>query len=94
VIHHIVLLRWTADTEPELIERFTAALRALPAVIPEIKTYACGSGIHDGNWDFGITASFDDVAGWQTYDDHPVHNEARKLVATSIADRAAAQIST
>jgi hypothetical protein len=94
VINHTVLLRWTSDTEPERIERFTDALRALPAAIPEIRSYVCGSGIHEGNWDFAISASFDDVAGWRVYDGHPIHNEARALVADCIADRAAAQISS
>jgi hypothetical protein len=94
MIHHIVLLRWTEGTEPERIERFTAALRDLPSAIPEIRTYACGSGLREGNWDFGIAASFDDLDAWQVYDEHPVHNEARTIVADCTADRSAAQINT
>jgi hypothetical protein len=94
VINHIVLLRWTSDTEAERIECFTAALRALPAVIPEIRSYVCGSGVHEGNWDFAISAAFDDVEAWRTYDEHPTHNDARAIVADCIADRAAAQISS
>lgn len=93
VINHIVLLRWTADTTPERIAQFANALRNLPSVIPEIRTYVCGSGMHEGNWDFAISASFDDVAAWRVYDQHPVHNEARSIVASHTADRAAAQIS-
>jgi hypothetical protein len=91
MFHHVVLLRWVEGTELARIEEFTAALRALPAVIAEIKSYSCGSGVNVGNWDFGISASFDDPDGWATYDGHRVHNEARAIVAGCIADRSAAQ---
>lgn len=94
VINHIVLLRWHPGIEPDRVAQFTDALRNLPSVIPQIRTYVCGAGIHDGNWDFGISASFDDVAAWRVYDEHPVHNEARAIVAAHTADRAAAQISS
>lgn len=92
MIHHLVLLRWTPDTDVDRIARFAAALRALPATIPEIRSYVCGTGVNEGNWDFAIAASFDDLDGWRTYDEHPVHNAARAIVAAHTADRAAAQI--
>jgi hypothetical protein len=89
--HHVVLLNWTPDLDPADIERFAAGLNALPKTIPSIRTYAAGSGLLDGNWSFGITASFDDEAGWREYDLHPDHQTVRAIVAGKIADRAAAQ---
>lgn len=89
--HHVVLLKFASDTPPETIESFTAALRALPAVIPEIRSYSVGSGINPGNWDFGITAGFDAAVDWAAYDNHPVHNEARTIIGPHVVDRSASQ---
>lgn len=89
--NHVVLLKFAADTPPETVTSFTNALRALPSVIPEIRTYTVGSGMNPGNWDFGIAAGFDSAEGWQTYDNHAVHNEARLIIGPHVVERSAAQ---
>ena len=91
MIHHVVLLRFAEGIEPERVAEFTAALRALPAAIPEMRTSAVGTGMHEDNWDFGIAASFDTVEDWKVYDTHPAHNAARTIVAGHFVDRSAAQ---
>ena len=91
MIHHVVLLRFAEDIEPERVAEFTAALQGLPAAIPELRTYAVGTGLHEGNWDYGIAASFDSVEDWKVYDTHPAHNAARAIVAGRFLDRSAAQ---
>ena len=91
MFNHVVLLKFAADTPSEIVERFTRALRALPEAISEIRTYSVGTGVHEGNWDFGIAAGFDSVEGWETYDAHPIHNEARTIIGPHIVDRSAAQ---
>ena len=91
MFHHVVLLKFAGDTPAETVATFTDALRALPASIPEIRSYSVGSGVNDGNWSFGIAAAFDSPKGWATYDTHPVHNEARASIAAHIIDRSAAQ---
>ncbi len=93
MIHHVVLLRFDENIEAERIAEFTAALRALPAAIPELRSYAVGTGMHDGNWDFGIAAAFDSVDDWKVYDTHPAHDAARAIVAGRFVDRSAAQFS-
>ena len=47
--------------------------------------------MHEGNWDFGIAASFDSVDDWKIYDTHPAHDAARMIVAGHFVDRSAAQ---
>jgi hypothetical protein len=89
--HHVVLLRWTEDLTDAAISEFANGLRALPAQIPEIRSYACGARLFDNNWDFAITATFDDEAGWIAYDTHPQHQVVRAIVAGKIADRGATQ---
>jgi hypothetical protein len=89
--HHVVLLNWTSDLTKADIKRFAAGLNALPNTISSIRSYAAGPGLFDGNWNFGISASFDDEAGWREYDLHPDHQTVRAIVAGKIAERAAAQ---
>jgi hypothetical protein len=89
--HHVVLLRWTDDIDPAAIEQFTVGLNNLSNEISDIRSYAAGPGELEGNWSFAIAASFDDEAGWRTYDLHPAHQTVRAIVAGKIAERAAAQ---
>ena len=91
MIHHVVLLRFAEGIEPGRVAEFTAALRALPDAIPVLRTYSVGTGMHEGNWDFGIAASFDSVDDWKIYDTHPAHDAARMIVAGHFVDRSAAQ---
>jgi hypothetical protein len=92
--HHVVLLNWDPTLDRATIDRFTDGLRALPALIPEISSYAVGPALFDENWHFGIAASFADEAGWRTYDEHPAHQTVRAIVSGRIAERAAAQFTS
>jgi len=94
MFRHVVLFRWTPDTTAEHVERITTGLRALPAQIPEMGTYRCGSdlGISDGAFDFAVVADFADQASWLTYRDHPLHQQViADHIAPHIAERAALQ---
>lgn len=94
-VRHTVLLRWSSEVTPERIEEVTAALRALPGAIPELRSYLVGSdaGLAEGNWDYAIWASFDSVEGYETYRDHPRHLAViEELIRPVLADRAAAQV--
>ncbi len=94
MIRHVSLLTWVEDVTPEQIEAVTAGLRALPAIIPELRDYRVGSdlGIDQGNATFVVIGDFDDEAGYLAYRDHPDHQAvAREHILPILAGRTAAQ---
>jgi hypothetical protein len=94
-IRHLVVLEWDSNVDASHIERFTNALADLPALIDEIRTYEFGPdlGLTAGNGHFAILASFDDVAAYEVYRDHPEHRRViEQFIAGRIASRSAAQI--
>lgn len=96
MIRHVSLLTWVDDVTPEQVDAVTAALRALPARIPELRDYRVGPsvGIDAGNASFVVVADFDDAAGYATYRDHPDHQAAaREHILPILAGRTAAQYS-
>jgi hypothetical protein len=92
---HVVLFRWKPGTGEAELAALEAALRALPAAVPEIRAYRFGrdAGRVAGNFDFAIVADFADRDAWRRYVDHPAHV---KLVAEHVrplaAERAAVQL--
>jgi hypothetical protein len=94
VIRHCVMLRFVEGTTEEQKEEIRAALHRLPDVIPEIRAYRFGHdlGLRDDNYDFVVTADFDDVESYVVYRDHPDHQKAiAELIAPILAERAAVQ---
>lgn len=94
MITHVVNFRWKDGTTTEHVAAITAALDTLPAAVPSIRSYRHGPdvGTSNGNFDYAIVATFDDVDGWRQYDEHPVHVAVRTdVVRPHIADRAAVQ---
>jgi hypothetical protein len=94
MIRHVVVFSWKPEATPEQVEQIATELRKLPASIPAIKAYACGSdaGITQGNSDFAVTADFDDEAGFVSYRDNPDHRAIIQTYITPItAHRAVAQ---
>jgi Stress responsive A/B Barrel Domain len=59
-------------------------IASLPTLVPTIRAFASGAdiGVIEGNYNFAVTADFDDAAGYLAYRDHPGH---REIVATYIA---------
>lgn len=94
MFRHVVLFRWVPDSTDEQRARVAEGLAALPAAIPEIRTYRFGpdAGLADGNWDYVVVADFDDQAGYETYRDHPAHQDFIATVMRPVlAERAAVQ---
>jgi Stress responsive A/B Barrel Domain len=95
MFRHVVLLTWvdtaTADDRRAVVD----GLEALPAVIPEIRSYRVGvdAGMApEGNSDLVVVADFDDVAGYLVYRDHPVHQDViARRIRPILASRAAVQ---
>lgn len=94
MIRHCVLLHLRPDAPEEAADAIVAALRTLPAQIPEIRGYEVGIdlGWREGNARIGIVASFEDQAGWRTYVEHPAHVAViAEHIAPHVEDRRAVQ---
>lgn len=91
---HTVMFRWADDVDAEHIAKISAWLDQLPGAIPEIKHYHHGpdAGLAEGNFDYAVVGQFDDVAGYETYRDHPFHRQmVEELVKGRVAGRSAVQ---
>jgi hypothetical protein len=72
---HVVLLQWADDVADDHVDQVRTGLDALPAQIPQIRTFAHGSdvGVSEGNFDYVVVADFDSVQDWRTFREHPAH---------------------
>jgi hypothetical protein len=80
MLRHVVLFTWKADASEVEVRAFAEGLAALPAHIPEIRSYRFGpdARLGGGNDDFALVADFDDVEAYRRYAEHPAH---RHLIA-------------
>ena len=94
MIRHVVMFNFRAGTTEEQKAAVRAALGRLPERIPEIRAYRFGTdlGLRDDNFEFAVTADFDDVDGFTVYRDHPDHQKAiAEFIAPIVSARAGAQ---
>jgi hypothetical protein len=94
MFRHTVLFTWKPEATPEQVEQLTAELRKMASGLPVVRAYACGTdaGVTEGNFDYAVTADFDDQASWRIYRDDPVHRDIIERLITPIkAERAAVQ---
>jgi hypothetical protein len=70
---------WKPGTSDDQKQAVREGLAALPAAIPEIRSYQFGddAAIVAGNYEFAIVADFDNRSDFQTY---AAHAEHRKLI--------------
>jgi len=94
VLRHVVLMRWKPGVSADQKQAVRAGLAALPAVIPQIRSYQFGddAAIVEGNFEFAIVADFDNRSDFQSYAENDTH---QKLIAEQIRpilrERAAVQ---
>ena len=94
MFRHVVMFRWVDGTTDEQKEALRAALTRLPEIIPEIRSYRFGedAGINEGNFDFVVTADFDDRGGYVSYRDNADHQKLIvELIKPIVAERGAVQ---
>ena len=67
MLHHVVTFDLKPDAPADQVEQIAAALHALAATLPEVRSLAVGAdlGLREGNASFGLAATFDDVDGFQ-----------------------------
>ena len=75
MLTHIVIWKYRADAGDDARREHIARLRALPASIPEIKSFAVGADVLrlPRSYDTGLVAVFADRAGLEAYTVHPEH---------------------
>ncbi|MBV9792744.1 MAG: Dabb family protein [Actinobacteria bacterium] len=83
MIRHVVMFTWKADATEEQRKRVPDELSRLPGVVRSIRTYLMGTdlGVNEGNFEFVVTADFDDLDGYLAYRDDPTH---RAIIAEHI----------
>ena len=95
MIRHTVQLRFTQGTDDATITAIAESLHALPSLIPEIRAYAVERDLSlaADNADLVIQGDFDDVAGYETYRDHPAHRAIiEDQILPTLDERMATQI--
>lgn len=87
MIRHTVLFKWAAEATDEQRRAAAAELAKLPLIVPSVRGFASGTdaGFAPGNFDFAVTADFDDAAGFAAYRDDPRHREIVQRYVTPIA---------
>jgi hypothetical protein len=92
MIRHTVLFKWAADATDEQKKAAATEVAKLPSIVPSIRAFASGTdaGLNQGNFDFAVTADFDDEAGYLAYRDDPSHREIVQRYVTPIAAQRAA----
>ena len=94
MIRHTVLFKWTTEATDEQKAAVAAELASLPPIVPSIRGLVLGTdaGLAAGNFDFAVTADFDDEAGFIAYRDDPAHRDIVSRTITPImAQRVAVQ---
>ena len=83
MIRHTVMFTWKPEATDVQKKRVADELSRLPGVVPSIRAYTMGTdiGVNDGNYQFAVTADFDDLDGYLAYRDDPTH---RAIIAEHI----------
>ena len=78
------MFRWIPEATREQKEQAKEELGRLPGLVPEVRAYHLGEDlglVGDLNFDFGLVADFDDLAGYLAYRENAEH---QKIVETFI----------
>jgi quinol monooxygenase YgiN len=77
MIHHIVLFKLKSDVNKnsEAVKQAIAAMKALPAQVPQIRQWTSGENFTQRAvaYDFGLYSTFDNQADLAAYATHPEH---------------------
>ena len=94
MIRHTVMFKWAADATDEQKKAAATEVAGLPSIVPSIRAFASGpdAAFAEGNFDFAVTADFDDEAGYFAYRDDPGHRQVvQRYITPIVAQRAAVQ---
>lgn len=94
MIRHTVLFSWKPEATDEQKRQGATELTKLPSIIPSVRAFASGpdAGLAHGNFDFAISADFDDDAGFFAYRDDLWHRDViQRYLLPITAQRVAVQ---
>jgi hypothetical protein len=94
MIRHTVLFKWTPEASDEQKQRVATEVAKLPSIVPSVRAFVSGpdAALNQGNFEFAVTADFDDRAGYLAYRDDPGHREVvNQYIVPILAERAAIQ---
>lgn len=94
MIRHVISWKLAAEdaTARDLAaNEIVAALKALPAVIPEIVSFQIGRNIAfpEANWDLVLIADFASLEDLDAYQVHPEHQKVVTIVRARVSARSA-----
>ena len=92
MVKHIVLFKLKENLSTEekqaVIDKFKAAIEALPPVIPSIRKIFVGQNINaDEKWDICLESEFDTLEDVKAYAVHPPHVSAAGNLKEAKQDR-------
>ena len=92
MIRHTVLFSWNEHATEVDKRRALDELATLPDIVPSVRAFAVGADVHvnEGNYDFAVTADFDNVNGYLAYRDDPAHRAMVSAFILPVTGRRAA----
>ena len=92
MIRHTVLFSWNEHATEVDKRRTLDELATLPDIVPSVRAFAVGADVHvnEGNYDFAVTADFDNINGYLAYRDDPAHRAMVSAFILPVTGRRAA----
>ena len=94
MLRHVAVFTFQPGTSSEQIRALMDGLAGLPALVPEIRSFAFGpdAGLTPGNDDYVVVAAFEDTDAYMRYAANPDHQALiATLVRPIVASRHAVQ---
>jgi Stress responsive A/B Barrel Domain len=94
MIRHTALFNWKPEATDEEKQQVATEVAKLPSIVPSVRAFASGpdAGLGQGNFDFAVSADFDDEAGFFAYRDDPGHRDVvQRYILPITAQRVAVQ---
>jgi hypothetical protein len=92
MIRHTVVFKWKPEATEDEKRQIATEVAKLPSIVPSIRAFASGpdAGLNQGNFDFAVTADFDDEDGYFAYRDDPGHRDIVQRYILPLAEQRAA----
>ena len=90
-----MVFKWKPDATPEQKQLVETLIGQLPSLVPTLRDFRFGPdlGLNEGNFDFAVSADFDDLEGYFAYRDNPDHRAmVRDHILPIAQSRAAVQL--
>ena len=97
MFRHVVIMQFAPHATDEDVDAIVQALRAMPSLVPEIRSYSVGldAGLVEGNFDLVVVGDFDDVDGYLAYNANADHQALiAERLKPFVAGRSAVQYVT